>query len=294
MLPSFFIVGPPRTGTSWLHEILKNRVSLPASTKETRFFDVHFQRGIRWYEAHYEDHNDLRQVGEIAPTYFASREARQRIQELVPHAKIICIFRNPVERLISFYRLKRAYGLIPWNFEEALLRDQELAESSLYATHLTEWLEVFGPRQVRATFYEDLRERPQSFLDHVADFIEIPRFKLSAAEMRRVHSSRAMTHPRNHQRTRYATLLAEWLKARHFGKIVAAVKASPVGSFFLGGGPQFAEPSPEATLIIHQVLKDEIEKLESMVGRDLSAWKQPLKLSSVAASAENNCYQAAD
>src|SRR5215467_11453066 len=48
LLPSFFIVGPPRTGTSWLHEILQSHTCLPR-VKETRFFDERFDRGVAWY-----------------------------------------------------------------------------------------------------------------------------------------------------------------------------------------------------------------------------------------------------
>src|SRR5579862_2208043 len=86
-LPSFFIVGPPRTGTSWLHEILRRHAVLPFPTKETRFFDCHFHRGIEWYRAHYPRERATLPVGEIAPTYFASREARERMAQVVPGAR---------------------------------------------------------------------------------------------------------------------------------------------------------------------------------------------------------------
>src|SRR3981081_2037483 len=52
-LPSFFVIGPPRTGTTWLYEILRERTLLPAPTKETRFFDTHFHRGVEWYRSHF-------------------------------------------------------------------------------------------------------------------------------------------------------------------------------------------------------------------------------------------------
>jgi sulfotransferase family protein len=105
--PSFFILGPPRTGTSWLHEILRGRAILPSSAKETRFFDSHFHRGTDWYRAHYPKTIDGRCIGEVAPTYFASAEARERIAKLFPQARVVCIFRNPVERVLSLYRVKR-------------------------------------------------------------------------------------------------------------------------------------------------------------------------------------------
>ena len=275
LIPSFFIVGPPRTGTSWLHEILKHRVILPRFSKETRFFDVHFHRGLGWYQSHYPSSDGARRVGEIAPTYFASHEARQRIRQLVPAAKIVCIFRNPIERLFSLYRVKRAYGMIPWEFEEAWLRDHELTESSKYATHFEDWQRAFGRDRVLPAFYEDLRDMPQPFVDRLADFIGFPRFPVTPRESRMVHAAEAMTHPRSYRRTRNATFLAEWLKARRFGKFVEAVKGSPVGKLFLGGGPAFSPPSPGAVLTIVHSCRSEIERLEIMTNRDLTRWKEP-------------------
>ncbi|SRR6266852_6265608 len=75
-LPSFFIVGPPRTGTTWLHQVLGKRSILPNPVKETRFFDVHFDRGMEWYRSHYRQSAGRVVAGEVAPTYFASKAAR--------------------------------------------------------------------------------------------------------------------------------------------------------------------------------------------------------------------------
>jgi hypothetical protein len=67
-------------------------------------------------------------MGEVAPTYFASAAARERMAEAVPEAKIVCLFRDPVDRIVSLYRLMRVSGLIPWCFEEAIERDPELMD----------------------------------------------------------------------------------------------------------------------------------------------------------------------
>ena len=40
-------------------------------------------------------------MGEIAPTYFSNRVVRERIKKHIPDCKIICTFRDPVERLYS-------------------------------------------------------------------------------------------------------------------------------------------------------------------------------------------------
>jgi hypothetical protein len=272
-LPSFFLIGPPRTGTSWLHEVLAKHALLPSSTKETRFFDMHFHRGLHWYKAHFPKTSSHRVIGEVAPTYFASPNARERIAKTIPAAKIVCIFRHPVERVVSLYRVKRAYGMVPWNFEEALERDGELTESSRYASHLKTWQEAFGRDRVLPAVYDDLRKDPQSFVDTLADFIGLSRFILTPSDLRRVHSSESMTHPRNYYRTRGATFMADWCKARRLHAVVTAIKSSPLIKLFLGGGPPFTPISAETTKRLYELFRPEIEELEAILNRDLSPWK---------------------
>lgn len=272
-LPSFFIVGPPRTGTTWLHGVLKKYAQLPASIKETRFFDKHFHEGFAWYRAHYGRRVPGRCLGEVAPTYFISAAARERIARSVPSAKVVCIFRNPVERVLSLYRLKRAYGLIPWSLEDAMVRDPELGESSRYASNFRAWQTAVRPQHVMACVYDDLRENPQFFVNQIADFIGVPRFILTASEIAYVESSGGMTHPRSYYRTRSAMLMANWLKARRFGSLVATVKNSPMRRFLLGGGAPFPEISVEFLRKLYEMFRGEVEQLEELLHRDLSTWK---------------------
>ena len=273
LLPSFFIIGPPRTGTSWLHQVLSKWTLLPRFSKETRFFDVHFHRGLDWYRAHYRTSAEGLRAGEVAPTYFASSRARERIACTISGVKVVCIFRNPVDRVLSLYRVKRAYGLIPWNFEQALMQDPELTESGKYASNLKAWQQTLGGDRVLATIYDDLLDEPQSYVDRVADFIGIPHFRLAPAELRRVHGSEMLTQPRSYHSTRIARSIADWCKAQQLDLIVAAVRNSPLFRFFVGGGPAFSELSPETSLRLYERFRPEVEELESILNRDFSAWK---------------------
>lgn len=273
ILPSFFIVGPPRTGTTWLHNILSQCAWLSHPTKETRFFDKYFDRGLAWYHTHYKRANDSRIIGEVAPTYFASPNAREHIAELIPTAKIVCTFRDPVERILSLYRLKRAYGWIPWSFEDALWRDPELIESSRYSAHLTEWIRVFGPAQVMATVQEDLAEDPQAYLNRIVDFVGITRLRLQPHQLRRALASEGLTQPRNHYWTQGALRLAEWSKARRLDAFVATAKRIGALRLFIGGGPPFPEIRPSLRAALRQFFRPEVERMEGMLHRDLSAWK---------------------
>ncbi len=272
-LPSFFVVGPPRTGTTWLQSVLSRCTWLSHPTKETRFFDKNFDRGLNWYAAHYRQATDGRAVGEVAPTYFASASARERIARLIPAAKIVCIFRNPVDRVLSLYRLKRAYGWIHWTFEDALARDPELTESSRYADHLKIWLETFGSSQVLATLHDDMEADAQGYLDRIVDFVGASRIRLEPRQLHHVLASDSLSEPRNYYWTRGALRLAEWSKRRSLGGIVAVAKRIGAHRAFIGGGAAFPELSMGQKAQLQELFRPEIDKLETMLNRDLSAWK---------------------
>jgi hypothetical protein len=278
MLPSFIVVGPPRTGTTWLHDVLGPHTNLPGPTKETRFFDLHFDRGLDWYLDHFPNASDGQLFGEVAPTYFASPDAADRIRRTLPNVKLVFIFRHPVQRLVSLYRLKRAYGMFSGSLDEALERDPELVASSRYATNLRKWQSLFPPDQLSINLYEDLSGSPQTFVDGLNDFLQIPRFELNESQLGQVFSSMKMTEPRSYAATRTATVMADWFKARKLDNIVANVRNSSLIRLFLGGGAPLPEISTHTMQKVSALLLREVEELETILGCDLSNWKTtPLK-----------------
>ena len=173
-LPSFIHVGPPRTGTTWLHQKLMGHVGLPIR-KETRFFDLHYDRGVEWYCNAFGDCPPDVPLGEMGPTYFSNASARERIKHLIPDCKIVVTFREPAARLYSLYRLIRS-GSRPvsdtfdeyWRFQL-----DSGADLCSYATHLKRWQAAFGKSRVLALFYEDLDSDPQDYLDSICSFIGV-------------------------------------------------------------------------------------------------------------------------
>jgi hypothetical protein len=211
----------------------------------------------------------------VAPTYFGSSQAQQRIARYLPGARVVCIFRHPVERVHSHYRVRCAYAMIPWSFEQAMREDEELIESTRYATHLKAWQQALGKRNVLALIYEDLKRGPQEFVDQLADFIGLPRFRLTPAEIRCVHGSGTMTYPRSYYRTRRARIMADWFKMRRLAQLIVLLKKTPLERFFLGGGRRFADLTPETMHALYERFRPEVEELERMLGRELPLWKTP-------------------
>ena len=185
-LPTFIHVGPPRTGTTWLHEVTKGHIGLP-SKKETGFFDGRYELGIDWYCSLFGEYPADVPGGEFCPSYFSNTVARERIKELIPDCKIIVTFREPAARLYSMYRLNRlsrnpvkdtfkGYWRFPINCGADLCN---------YATNLKRWQAAFGKQRVLVLFYEDLSANPQTYLDTVCDFIGARRIPLDRSKIGR-------------------------------------------------------------------------------------------------------------
>lgn len=123
VLPSFFVVGAQKAGTTTLHDWLSGEagVVLP-SIKETHFFshDTRYQKGIDWYLSQFQGGKDAVLAGEVDPDYMFYPEAPGRIRKHVGPSKFVFIFRNPVDRAYSHYlmSLRRSIETLP--FPEAL------------------------------------------------------------------------------------------------------------------------------------------------------------------------------
>ena len=136
-----------------------------------------------------------------------------------------------------------------------------------------EWQRALGKGQLLVTIYDDLRKDPQSFVNNLTEFIGIPAIILSRNQLRRIHSSESMTEPRSYLATRSATAVADWLKARRLDKVVAIVRNSSLIKLFIGGGSPFADVDQDVMNKISEIFRPEIEALEALLSRDLSAWK---------------------
>jgi hypothetical protein len=271
-LPAIFFVGPPRTATTWLHSVLKDRMNLP-NTKETVFYDQRYDRGFGWYLEHFDARAVDLPKAEIAPTYFFSNLARRRILASAGRVKIVVTLRDPVQRLYSLYRLRYSNADFLWNLEEACEHDEEFATATECSLHLAAWQDCFGAANVMTLFYEDLIVDPQAFLDRVCGFAGLPRFELTAEQRAPVNSSSPALMPRHWVWTHLGVSVGNWLYGREWERALALVRKLALRRFFLEGGQPFPPLDPRREQRLRRELLPDIERLEAMLERDLSNWK---------------------
>ncbi|HUO05420.1 MAG TPA: sulfotransferase domain-containing protein [Candidatus Binataceae bacterium] len=274
-LPDFIGVGPARTGTTWLDNVLRGHVGLPAGIKETGFFGLRYSRGIEWYRWHFRDCKRDEPVGEICP-YFSFPLAPTRISRHIPRCKIICTIRDPVERAYSHYKMLRYFGYVkPVSFEQALTMHTRAVEDSRYAFYLVMWQQKFGKENVLITFYDDLRDNPQQFVDSICNFIGIPSIPLAGLKISdtAVHSlDRAAL---NHRRAVNGHHFLNRLRRRGAYRTIDVLGRAGLWKYTFGGGEPFPALPPDVEARIRERFRPEISALERLIGRDLTAWKVP-------------------
>jgi len=272
-LPDFIGVGPPRTATTWLHEVLSGHVGLPEGVKESDFFVWQYSKGLEWYAAHFRNCRPDRPIGEFSPNYFAGAHTRERIARDIPGCKIICTLRDPVERTYSHYRKMREGEYFSGTFEECLEKRPGMLNWSKYASQIREWRRLFRAENVLVLIQDDLKSNPQDYLNQVCDFIQIPRIQLanSASQDKMVNAIPSL--PRNPRIARLARIVRDRLQKHGYYGAVKLFKGTVLRNFLFGGGPAFEPLRAETDARLREIFRSEVEALEDMLGRDLSAWK---------------------
>lgn len=100
-LPNFLHIGINKAGSSWLWKVCQEHpdMCVPEIADNPNFFTLGYQRGLDWYEKTYFSHyNGEKAVGEFSNSYLVFAPAMERIVRDLPDVKLTCIIRNPVER----------------------------------------------------------------------------------------------------------------------------------------------------------------------------------------------------
>ena len=275
-LPSIIVVGPGRTGTTWLHRVLEGHVDLPYGIKETLFFSHFYDKGIDWYERNFRYATGARPIVEICPPYFFKLESIARIKTHIPDCKIVATMRDPVDRVYSKYKLVRYKGAARrGTFEQTLAAWPSIADGARYAFHLSAWFQAFGRENVLVTLYDELRATPQQYLNRVTDFMGVEPIALADRSGIGNDVNTLARAPKNPKLARRANQLRVWLKGHQAYGVVKLLARAGVWEFCRGRGELFPPLTPEQDATLRARYLPEVEALEELLMIDLSAWKKP-------------------
>jgi hypothetical protein len=266
--PNFLHLGPSKSGTTWLHEVL---ISHPAvyltAAKDLYFFSRYYDRGPDWYRAQFRDAGTGHAiVGEVCPEYLACPEAPERIRAcLGPDVRLMVTLREPAARAFSSYLYLSRHGLAEDSFRQTALTAPDVLDEGRYATHLRRYLGYFGRESLHITLFDDLEADPQAFLDGVTDRLGVARHvippelldaQLPASKARFLPLAMAVKHGSN------------WVRRHDGAELIGRVKRSPLvqRALYKPYGEQRPAMSPEDTVFVRECLADEIAGVEEEFG----------------------------
>ena len=191
MLPNFLIIGSPRSGTSYLYQVLdqhpdiflaKNRYTgdilfFNPSSNITRSKTTNWEKGIGWYESLFAEVKDEKAVGEKTALYFSDPEAPKLIKSVIPNIRLIVTLRNPIERAFSAY--KYHFGEIPkgMRFIDACKAESikriKFIEAGLYNDHYLNYMKYFNKNQFLFILQDYLHTDSLTQLKSIFNFLNV-------------------------------------------------------------------------------------------------------------------------
>jgi len=238
--PYLIIGGAPKAGTTSLYRWLADHPQVCASSlKETRFFldlSSKLLSSARYSGDNLQDYGEyFRNCStpsevriDATPDYLFSHTALE-IADLLPHSRILFVLRDPVERMVSWYKFARQKDLIEssMTFEDYINAQIGLSVDAdtpihlqaltqcCYENYLPAFRAAFGSRCLEIDFGE-LCDSPGSVISSICAFINIDDAYYSNYEFKAKNESRAY-------RNAHALRLYDALRRR----VAQSLRASP-------------------------------------------------------------------
>lgn len=247
-LPDAVLIGPMKSGTSWIQDYLQARgdVNLPGGVKETFFFDRRFDKGVEWYAAHFRKMKPGRHrlTVEVAPSYFHSADAPERMRSVLGDITLIVTLRDPVRRAWSHYLHLRRYGYTAAPLRKAVEDFPEILEASRYKTCLARWGEFFPKDRLYILQQEDLTRSVGEYAKRLCNGLSIP-FMPPPESLQGKRNEAAV--PRSFLLAAVGDRTAHFLRAKRLYGVVNFAKRLGLKEFFFGKpGTAAATPLEDA------------------------------------------------
>ncbi|MFL5495517.1 MAG: sulfotransferase family protein [Gemmatimonadales bacterium] len=298
MKPNFFIVGAPKCGTTALYEYLRPHphIFMP-ELKEPHFFakDLGTYPRIKTPEDYTRLFAGSRpehlRVGEASVYYLRSSVAIANIHGFNPEAKLIAMFRNPVDMVHSLHSqlLYWSEEIEPdfetaWHLQEPRRQGLQLpphsrgafllqyAEVGRFGSQTDRLLSIFPKAQVKLILYDDFTASPGRVYDEVIDFLGVPHDRRE--EFPRINENKRarLSWLGNFFRKPPPALRRAFrgLKQVMGEETLGAVKKKAVDLNTVKARRQPLSPEFRAELV--ETFRDEVALLSRLMNRDLSHW----------------------
>lgn len=275
MLPNFICVGPGRSGTSWLYEVLLEHpeVCMARDIKETNFFNYDYEKGIEWYEKYFNHCKYGNAIGEISNIYINKPCLAEKIAKNIPNCKIIICLRNPYERIQSVYSYHLRNGTIKCDFDEAIDKLPEIIYENCYYKLIKPYFNNFPKNNIFFMHYEYLKNDPLYLCKSLFNFIGVDDSFIPTKMNKKINKS---IIPKNILYRYLIRQSGDFLRKYRLLKILTWAKKSDIikALFFKEYNYKLHNlMTPDAKTKIDNYFVNDIAKLEKMLNLNLKEWK---------------------
>jgi hypothetical protein len=286
-LPTFFIIGAAKAGTTSLHFYLDQHPEIQMSAiKEPNYF-AGAANGIPYpvgrvdrldrYEQLFDPAFEVR--GEASPSYTnAPRRAGvpERIEAAVPDGKFIYLVRDPIARTLSQYQMLVAAGKERKSLPEALDGLDEadphsfyLTCQSFYAHQLQLYLERFPAERILVIDQAELLADREATLREVFSFLSVdPAFTSESFAAELFQGGERRVYPR------FFTRFVKPVAAAPIRRLPAGLRTSLRGSLERALLPKVPRPTLDDRLRarLADLYGEDVERLRELTGKALPSW----------------------
>jgi hypothetical protein len=273
LLPTFFVIGAAKCGTTSLHFYLDQHPEISMSDpKEPHVFaDSRSLVESPDYRGHFKPGPSVRGESSTGYSRFpAEGDAAAAIGRAIPDAKLIYLVGDPVERIISDYAQQIATGSDRLSFEEALADFDDPANfyvcASRYAMQVENYFRYFEPTQLIVLEQWRLRHERRAVLGEVFSFLGVdPDFWSTEFDLEIATREDHVRHDGLQWRLRESRLGAAYrrlLPPRSRIRLTRTLRRRA------GGAPR-PTLDPGRRQALTEILLPEVERLRQLTGRPL-------------------------
>ena len=294
--PNFFVVGAAKCGTTSLHHYLSQhpQVFMP-KLKELHYFCTDLELGDGWhiedqetYLRLFEDAVDQKALGEASPWYLFSKVTPYAIKEFTPDAKIIIMLRPPAEFINSIHlQFINTDDEDILDLAEALEAEEDRRNgkripqysnwarclqyraAATFSEQVERYLSTFGKQNVHIILLEDLVSNIGTTLSSTYEFLAIDDYHNLDVEQK--NKTRDLSH---------LDLAIKRLAYRNptINRLAHSVP-KPILNAYRTFTSRVLKPvrsykKDEIRATLREEFIREVEKLETLVDRDLSHWNR--------------------
>ena len=276
-LPNAIVIGAQRCGTTQLHRLMEahEQIYVPTRRKETHYFDLHYDRGEKWYASFFprdEDAEGYTVIAEATPDYIFTPEAPERIAALNPKCKLVVSLRDPVDRFVSHYHHWQRLQGTDISIERFFETVCEATERGLYFQQLERFLDHFPEDQMHVMVMEEWTEKPREHLNALSAFLGLDHH-WTAEEIELLTSERwnAAYSPRFPTVQRYMADAAKKLRMYDLDVFVEQFKKT---SLFQALKTPVKKRNLSAPVVerLKNIYQKDIARLEQFLGREITIW----------------------